>query len=92
MVREFEEEAGLYIESWKSGIDLRCPDFSIFYFFSHSNKIFNYMSKTDEKVSVFNTNNVPVNMIFPSSWIYKVLIDRFVELPISINYSANESR
>ena len=74
MIREFKEETGLSSSVWIPFFKLSGPDYVVECFWTHIEYINNYQSPTDEKVELFNVNNLPHNIISNLSFLIPMAI------------------
>lgn len=58
MIREFREEAGLYITEWHPVVDMVFPDCTVHVFQARLGESVTLLSLTDEKVEVWNVGDV----------------------------------
>ena len=71
MCREFAEEAGVYISSWRLFTTLHYPDCDLYCFECHcGNETASQVeTKTDEKIGWYSTRQLPSNIIPNLFWI-----------------------
>lgn len=86
MIREFNEEAGLNIETWKLGVKLTGMDssFNVDFYYAFDNKIYEAKALTKEQLVMVNTFNLPDNVIFNLHWLIPFCLDNTLIKPISI--------
>lgn len=84
VVREFEEETGVFIHEreWRSltvfgGKDATGDEFSVFTFSTFSDKIYDAVTKTDEPVSIIDVdlNEIRKNGISNLPWLIGLALD-----------------
>lgn len=80
MVREFTEETGVKIDKWISFCQLSGINekYEVDFFYATSDRIFDVNSITDEKVEIFDVdqlNNLPV--IDNLKWLIPMCLDRY---------------
>lgn len=63
MVREFWEEAGLTISSWKHYCVIEGKNYRVHFYKSFVDTIPQWTSKTEEKVESFYANSTPANVV-----------------------------
>jgi 8-oxo-dGTP diphosphatase len=56
--REFREETGVDYEGWMEFCLLDGPDYEVHFFYGFDNRVFEVKTKTDEKVSIYETLHV----------------------------------
>lgn len=82
MRREFKEETSVDISAWKSFCDMSGKDFLVKCYCS--TYIFDKIrSNTDEKVNIYNVDDLPFYVIPNLKWLIPMAIDSFNEdLPV----------
>lgn len=79
MKREFIEEAGVDID-WNLRITIKGPEFKVHFFSCHSSEAMMHLqTMTDEVVEVFDTYNLPENIIPNLWWLIPMMNDDSVE-------------
>ena len=88
MVREFNEETGVKTKEseWTNAINIYCSNNSFIYFFFSFGDLNKLKTTTDEKIEIFEINNLPINMIENLKWIIPLLIDRTADFSIPIEH------
>jgi len=95
MRREFEEEAGLFIKDWEEVAYIVCPTVDVIFFrsFGDQTKVKHYEeSLTDEEVFLWNSVNLPMDMVWPSQWIVGLCLDDKIRFPVRVDYKTDGER
>ncbi|WP_034343629.1 NUDIX hydrolase [Deinococcus misasensis] len=87
MVREFQEETGLYLPIWEHFATLRGGSFEVFCFVAHSRDIHQVQSCTDEHVEVFPVADLPHHTLFNLKYLIPLALDRHLQRPIQLDYN-----
>ena len=75
MKREFIEEAGVDI-NWEARFILEGPDYRVYFFSCHNSEAMGYLrTMTDETVEVFESYDLPENIIPNLWWIIPMMND-----------------
>lgn len=75
MVREFEEETGLYVHRWSEVTVMGNDYFSLAVFKAFDVPLNDMESLTDEKVGVYRVNALPNDVIFNLRWLIPLALD-----------------
>lgn len=85
MQREFLEETGVDIAAWQYRFTLEREGVYAVHFFSHySSLIHDVKTIEEEKVGVYATFLLPINLIPNLKWIIPILNDHTIEIPKKI--------
>jgi 8-oxo-dGTP pyrophosphatase MutT (NUDIX family) len=79
MVREFEEEAGLKIETWKSFCEIKDvnENYIVYFFYDVHDSINDVDSKTDEKLKIINVHNLYFEQVIENlRWLIPMCLDK----------------
>lgn len=79
MIREFKEETGLLINNWKSFCQLSDINkkYEVIFYYAISDNIYNISSTTDEKVEIFNIDDLNTLPIVDNlKWIIPMSMDK----------------
>ena len=80
-VREFFEEAGLYVGGWELFLELENPGHWVIHFGKAVGDVTKVKTMTDEPVSVFPTSHLPKNVVRNLPWIVPMAMDPELEAP-----------
>lgn len=83
MLREFHEEAGVYV-TWKSATILKGIDFEVHVFTATSNAIDDAHTIEREEIVTVDPRALPGNVIPNLKWLIPMLLDPDVEMPVVI--------
>lgn len=78
MIREFEEEAGLYIEDWKQFAIMQGNDWKVYCYKAFSERIWDYSTMTDEIIYtkwIEDLHKNPFNYISNLQWLIEMALD-----------------
>lgn len=95
IIREIFEESGITVfrNELNYGPNVWCPNCTIIYFYSNTDKIYEFKQTTDEELKIFSMNDLPSNFVSPSSWICRMLGDEYLKYKdFGLYYSVDESR
>ena len=77
IIREFKEETNVQINSWRKFCELNGNDFKV-HFFSAKGDLTQLESPEEEKVEIYNIDNIPKNQIIPNlEWLIPMGIDPY---------------
>lgn len=82
MQREFREEAGLDIDTWKQQVIMKSVDWEVFVFSAETDNIWGVSTQTDEPIRIVHTKYLPLNTIVNLNWLIPLCQDK--ELPSQI--------
>lgn len=83
MVREFREEAGLYIEAqcWTHLVQIHRPnDYELSVFFAHSDLAFEAKTMEQETIALFRCNALPAKLLPNLRWLIPMALDKQLDL------------
>lgn len=89
MVREFEEETGVYIDpsSWVYNVAMRAPDWEVHFYSAVTELATAVESKTDEQVNLYP---VPLLYSYPTisnlRWLVPLACDRHMVWPMHLEH------
>jgi 8-oxo-dGTP diphosphatase len=78
MVREFTEECGLktHTTDWKELLNIICPqEYHVTFFYTRSDNIYLAKSLEAEQLTIFDTYQLPENIIENLSWIIPMCLN-----------------
>lgn len=81
MIREFREEASLEIKQWLPVVTITGEIYSVEFFYTIDDRIYEAESLTDEKIEIFNIYSLP-DVIFNLRWIIPMCIDDNISKPV----------
>ncbi len=89
MVREFEEETGVVSSSdeWQLFATVHKTDtYFVYFYFAKSDKVYDVKTIEEEKVAIYDVDNLPKNMINNLNWLIPMGLDPKLDLtnPIKI--------
>lgn len=86
MIREFNEEAGLFIIDWKLICVCTHRDNKIYFFssFINTESMIKVKTMEEEKVKYWKINNLPENIMNNLKYLIPIALDEDLELPIFI--------
>lgn len=88
MIREFEEEAGLYVDPWELAVILDGKQFRVFFFraFVSDEELQKVISKTEEQIEIWDRTVVNARDVVPNlKWILPFCADPCAELPLIVS-------
>ncbi len=75
MIREFKEEAGLYVPMWHPLAILSVEDWTVEFFFAEGVRLRNARSMTDEEVVIIPAACLPPDVIHNLRWLIPLALD-----------------
>lgn len=75
MIREFYEETDLMITNWECFSTVESDTWKVYMYRAISKEYDKVITKTDEKVDIFNVNNLPENIVENIKWLIPLSID-----------------
>ncbi len=74
-VREFQEEAGLFVPEWTEIAVLGGPDWSVVFFKAFGVPLHDMQTLTDEKVGSYSAYDLPSDVLFNLRWLIPLALD-----------------
>jgi 8-oxo-dGTP diphosphatase len=85
MVREFQEETGLFVPTWAGVATMKNDEWEVVVFKAFGVPLQNMVSLTDEKVAVYPADCLPYDVLFNLRWLIPLALDPqplpFFEVP-----------
>ncbi len=81
--REFQEEAGLFIENWTLCVIMTNKNWIVYLFYAYD-PILNCKTQTDEKIQISLINSLPSNAIPNLKWLIPLCRDKDIKKPVMI--------
>lgn len=76
MIREFNEETGLNIQSWNNFATITGLDWTCYFFWSISNLYNNAQTTTDENIGIYNVSEINILNVIPNlKWLIPMCLD-----------------
>jgi 8-oxo-dGTP diphosphatase len=79
MVREFEEETGVYLIGWQELGILEGPSYILHFFWAGNDHVLNVQTVTDEEVRVFPITELPDRLMNNVRWMIPFILDGDVQ-------------
>lgn len=88
MAREFEEEAGLWLPTWKRFVEYQAKDYIVYFFYTITHVLGRVETMTDEDVNIYTLEylnsispNWPKNETIPNlKWLIPLALDKNVKM------------
>lgn len=88
MAREFEEEAGLWLPTWKRFVEYQAKDYIVYFFYTITHVLGRIETMTDEDVNIYTLEylnsispNWPKNETIPNlKWLIPLALDKNVKM------------
>lgn len=76
IVREFEEETGVFLNYWKNELKITCPEYTIEVFSTFSDDIMNVQTQTDEEILIMKVSDIlSVDCTSDTKWLIPLILD-----------------
>jgi len=76
MTREFREETGVHVTTWKPFLNLQVAGWAVHFFRAASDIVYKVKTNTDEDVGLYWTNNIRVLHVVPNlRWIIPMALN-----------------
>ena len=85
MRREFLEETGLDISTWREVIDLSSPAGWVVHFFTAYGDVDQAKTMTEEEVVVASVKSLPENVLYNLHWLVPIGLDETLQFPIKMS-------
>lgn len=78
MCREFKEEAGVYLDTWKPFATILGKDYTVYCFKAFSEEIWNAKKQEDENIGVFILEETAYksDLLFNVNWLIPLALDK----------------
>lgn len=86
MTREFSEETGARVDSWKKYAVMKGANWVVHVFKAFSNDVFNVKSITDEQVIICNPRDIKFDMVSNLDWLIPMALDVYDNFQCELTY------